>query len=1352
MRTDSPLWRVMGDAAQAQEAEALDKIRQLLPDDGIARGWANITFTDNHGRLNEVDALLLTRNGLFVVELKGWHGEITGDQRMWRLGNRTEKSPRLLANDKAKRLRSVLSDLARTANLPSNGVPYVDEAVVMHGRRSKLRLDRFGAESVWALDGFEVQGLAPDRAFSTLLAQQPTREPIDLPRARQIDALMDAAGLMPRPRQRMIGQYALDSAEPLGEGPGWQDFLVTHPRAKTKHRIRLFPYPKGAAREVRQATDNRAEREFRLTFGMAHPGIIGPSEFLTPEEGPALVFPHDPDEVSLDEYLSERSDDLKFADREGLVQDLAELVRFAHGQRLTHRALSPLSVRVKPADKGSAIVKIRDWDLGRRPEGDTTSTEISRGMTDIRGVVDPESILYLAPETLRGATPASAQTLDVYGVGAVSIRILTGKPPALNAAALEQLMNSDATGLDPRAQMPELSDEYALALLTATSFEEQHRTIDISEFQHDIEDARRSGRAESEPEPSQSDPLDAGVGDLFDGRFEILRRRGSGSTGVALEVTDYELGLEKVILKLAKDDAAAARLAIEGEVLDRLDHPRIVKRLDGPLSVGTRQALLLSDAGVETLADRIRIEGKATIEQLERYGADLFDLVAHLEDKGVFHRDIKPSNLAVKPDPGTRKPRLTLFDFSLAEEPLTNLKSGSRPYLDPYLGAAGRTQYDSAAERFAVAVTLFELATANPIWWEQGDAPASASEPPVVQASMFDASVADGLVAFFRTSLSPKADDRHPSLDAMRKAWVGALAGAATGAEDVEANDEKAAAATLTTSLTDAGLSARALSALSRLRVGTVGELLGVPPMSVNQIRGLGEQVRREISARVREWRHRLASASPTPTTVPATPGRRSVESYSGEISQKLGESSEDRFKRVRKNGTLVGPTQDAVRWLRDLDNVATLDELAGKLLREYGSTLAEDRRMDAAIEVTRTILELDFHSHEPLFVQKSVRNRAHTVVAYAPENDDGLTFDEADQHLETLLRLGAVVDGLLEHTDVVPAARLREALLDGTPQLRIPDARLTQLAVGLSARGRLSSMGEAYRADIDPDRAVELALRGAATRELAVITIEQRVRARFADVETIPGRPTLDAAVRAAMPYLEWQESLGKYAMRAVDQSSLSYTASSTTFGVAADDPATLARLKGSIRDHGALAIVTSGRQSLTMTAGRLAREYGLRVIDLADVALTAMKATAEARRVQWPVVVKADAEPHGSRARSQLEQLAATAITPVWNELLASSVPIVFVNPAVLARLGLDGLIADVMNLATPRAAARWFLLPRPRSGRTPDLDGTPMPFGSDGWLELSLEGLPPIDPVTATSTPTVAAAPPITKGPTK
>ncbi|MGX5681695.1 protein kinase domain-containing protein [Schumannella luteola] len=1344
MRADSPLWRVLGEPAQAQEAEALEKLRTLLPDDGIARAWTNLTFTDGDGRLNEVDALILTKTGLLLVELKGWHGEITGDQSRWHHAGRVYDNPRKLANAKAKRLASVLKDLARTANLPNGAVPFVTEAVVLHGRDSQVRLDQFGAESVWALDGYNVRGLGQGKNFSDLLSRAPQRTPIDRNQANTVDRLMQAAGLMPRPRQRMIGQYPLDSGEPLGEGPGWQDFLVTHPQAKVKRRIRLFPYPKGAARDVQHAVDIRARRELQLTYGMTHPGIVGPAELLTPEEGPALVFAYDPDEVSLTAYLEANADRLTFEDRERLVQDLAELVRFAHGQRLTHRALSPLSVRVRATEGAAPILRIRDWDLARRPDGGTTtSTEISRGVTDVVGQVEQEALLFLAPETLRGATPASAQTLDVYGVGALAALILTGKPPAANVAALQELVNSDAPGVDPRAVMPELADEYANVILEATAFQEGLRTLDIGEFVFQFEAARTSVRQQvrgTEPEVAQVDPLDAAVGDIVGERFEIIKRRGSGSTGVALEVTDYDRGFEHVILKLAKDDAAASRLSVEAEVLERLDHPRIVKRLDGPLAVGTRQGLLMSDAGLETLADRIRLEGRATIEQLERYAADLFDVVAHLEENGVFHRDIKPSNLAVKPDPGTRKPHLTLFDFSLAEEPLTNIRSGSRPYLDPYLGPS-RPQYDSAAERFAIAATLFELATADPIWWEQGDAPASGSDAPIVQAAMFDPAIAEGLVSFFRTALAPMSADRHPSLDAMRQAWTAALADASPGL-DVEANDAKAAAATESTPLRDAGLSARALSALARLKAETVGELLGVPPMQINQIRGLGEQVRREITARIREWRHRFAATTTQHDVLAESAGRRAVEKFIATISVKQGETSEDRYKRLRKNQTLQGLTADVGRWLRELGHLATLDELARRLLREYGSTLNDPQRTEAAIAVTRAVLELDSRSREPLFVFQVTKDRSKTAIAYAPEDESGLTFDEAEEHLEALLHFGGVIDQVLADEDVVSGPRLREALLDsGAPPLRLPESRLVQLAVGLSATGRLSSMGEAYRADLDPARAVELALRGAPTRELAVQTIEQRVRARFPDVLSIPTRPALDAPVRAAMPHLEWQEAVGKYVTRAVDTMSLTYTNSATTWGRSAGDPAIAAKLIGSIRDRAALTLVVPRKQGLTMSAARLAREYGLEVVDLADVALDALKSTASAKRVDWPTVLKADGEPAESRGRANLQRLAREAITPVWAEQLASPSPTVFLNAAVLARFGLVDLIAGVTDLATPRPAARWFLLPRPLSGSRPDLDGVPMPFGADGWLELSFDVAPVAEPAetTALTSPT-------------
>lgn len=1316
----------MGDPAQAQEAEALAKVRELLPDDGVARAWANVTFTDNDGRLNEVDVLIVTRAGLWIVELKGWHGRITGDQRTWSDGNRVHANPRLLANSKAKRLASVLKDLAQSGRLPKGTVPFVNEAVVLHGRDSQVFLDQYGAEAVWSLNGFKVHGLGPSKNFSDLLNQPCSREPIDGVRAKAIDRLMDMAGLMPRAKQRMIGQYALDSGVPLGEGPGWQDFLVTHPRAKTKHRIRLFPYPKGASREARVAIDIRAEREFRLTFGIAHPGIVGPSEFLTPESGPALIFSYDIDEVSLSTYLHQHAKDLTFEARERIVQELSELVHFAHGQRLTHRALSPLSVRVKCGADGSVALGIRDWDLARRPEaGTTTATEISRGITDVVGAVVNDALIYLAPETLRGATPASAQTLDIYGVGAVAFLVLTGRSPAANLAALEVLVSSGATGLDPRGVMAELSDEYAKVILGATAFDEGGRLLDIGEFQTLFEQARRSERGD-EPAPTQVDPLDAAVGDIVGNRFEILKRRGAGSTGVALEVTDYDLGHERVILKLAKNDAAAARLVTEAAVLERLDHPRVVKRLDGPIAVGVREGILMTDAGLETLADRIRLEGRATIEQLERYAADLFDAVAHLEERGIFHRDIKPTNLAVKPDPGTRKPRLTLFDFSLAEEPLANIKSGSRPYLDPYLGSNGRTQYDSAAERFSIAATLFELASSDPIWWEQGDAPLSATDPPVIQQSMFEPSVAEGLAEFFRTALDPRAADRHESLDVMRNAWVTALAGAGLDEDAQEANNAKAAAATLQTSLIDAGLSARALSALARVKVATVGQLLGVPPMSINQIRGLGEQVRREISSRIREWRQKLTQAT-MPTEAPAVPGRRSAESFISVISAKPDESSEDRYKRLRRNGTLKAATEDAGRWVRDLGGVATLDELATKLLREYGSTLSDAKPLDVAFAVVGAILELDSRARDPQFVFHSLRDGSRTVVAYAPDDGDGFSFDEAEMHLETLLRFGPVVDGLLAEQDVVHAPLLRETLLaTGAPALRIPHTRIVQLAIGLSTKGRISSIGELYRGDLDPARAVELALRGAATRELAVVTIEQRVRARFPEVRALPSRPALDAPVRDAMPYLEWRDEPGKYVMRSSDTASLTHTGTSTTWGRSGADPTIAARLSSSIREHSALTIVVSRRQGLTAIATTLGREYGLRVVDLADVALDGLKSTAESKGIKWPVVLRADGQPQQSQDRQKLHQLARLGLTPLWDELVASTEPTIFSNAALLARLGLVDLFANVTDLTTSRAAARWFILPRPLSGGTPDLDGIAMPFGADGWIELAADNI--------------------------
>ena len=54
--------------------------------------------------------------------------------------------------------------------------------------------------------------------------------------------------------------------------------------------------------------------------------------------------------------------------------------------------------------------------------------------------------------------------------------------------------------------------------------------------------------------------------------FDVLERRGEGSTGTALLAVDYDSDdTRPVILKVARNDAAGERLAVEAEVLVPLD-------------------------------------------------------------------------------------------------------------------------------------------------------------------------------------------------------------------------------------------------------------------------------------------------------------------------------------------------------------------------------------------------------------------------------------------------------------------------------------------------------------------------------------------------------------------------------------------------------------------------------------------------------------------------------------------------------------------------------------------------------------------------------------------------------------
>ncbi len=100
MEATSPRWRQVTPSQYDWEAEAFDTLRALLPDADPFQAWTNFQFTDG-GRIHEVDALVITPKGGFVLEVKAWSGSVRGDQGRW---NQTRRDGSLVSHANAANL------------------------------------------------------------------------------------------------------------------------------------------------------------------------------------------------------------------------------------------------------------------------------------------------------------------------------------------------------------------------------------------------------------------------------------------------------------------------------------------------------------------------------------------------------------------------------------------------------------------------------------------------------------------------------------------------------------------------------------------------------------------------------------------------------------------------------------------------------------------------------------------------------------------------------------------------------------------------------------------------------------------------------------------------------------------------------------------------------------------------------------------------------------------------------------------------------------------------------------------------------------------------------------------------
>lgn len=329
--------------------------------------------------------------------------------------------------------------------------------------------------------------------------------------------------------------------------------------------------------------------------------------------------------------------------------------------------------------------------------------------------------------------------------------------------------------------------------------------------------------------------------------------RGSSSDALLVRKDGSD---EEHVLKVACDVAHNDRLAAEGEVLARLHHQNIVAHRE-TLTVAGRTALLLKSAGSRTMAEKLKEEGRLSLDMLQRFGEELIEAVNHLEAEGVAHRDIKPENIGIAEN-RTGKLQLVLFDFSLCRTPADNITAGTHPYLDPFLSLRRPPRWDLYAERFALAVTLYEMAVGQPPVWGDGQtSPAMLDVEATIESDVFDPVTREGFTAFFSKALKGDYRERFDNAEDMLRAWRAIFAARQTVHPGETGAAEGLAAIAMTatplTTMAELGYSLEAQDILERMGIHNARELLAVDRIRFRYLRGVGDKIRKEIRLTAKE-------------------------------------------------------------------------------------------------------------------------------------------------------------------------------------------------------------------------------------------------------------------------------------------------------------------------------------------------------------------------------------------------------------------------------------------------------------------------------------------------------------------
>lgn len=264
------------------------------------------------------------------------------------------------------------------------------------------------------------------------------------------------------------------------------------------------------------------------------------------------------------------------------------------------------------------------------------------------------------------------------------------------------------------------------------------------------------------------------MNDLLDGRYQIIKKIGSGGMAIVYLAKDLSLD-RKVAIKVLReeyteDSTFRRHFQKEAVAIAKLSHNNIVGIYD-IITEDETMCLVMEYIEGETLKDKINRDGAMPWQQVVKYGIQIANALAYAHSNQIIHKDVKSQNIIID-----KHDTVKITDFGISQmmnnTTITHNKGvlGSAHYFSPEQARGEKLSYQT--DVYSLGVVLYEMLI--------GELPFTADNPvsvalkhiqePAKNVHMLVNDIPESLGFIVSKCLEKNPENRFASMQALSKA------------------------------------------------------------------------------------------------------------------------------------------------------------------------------------------------------------------------------------------------------------------------------------------------------------------------------------------------------------------------------------------------------------------------------------------------------------------------------------------------------------------------------------------------------------------------------------------------------